>query len=375
MKTNELNIRATLPTIVADFELFKKALSEQLEQYSVVVTEDGLAGAKKMSAELNKIAKAINTSAKAKIAEVKEPITAFEGQVKELVSLVQEKRSELVSQTEVFESARKDLALVKITEYINSKYEDYAILCRFQDIDPTAFVKLTALTSIDNLTGATTSAIDKLILERVSIQNAMQLRLAKLEGESYKYGLKTPLTKDDVEPFLAFVDADYTVCLDDKLKSELERQKRIEEQVRQEEQRKAEAKVRAEIQAEEARKAEAKRIEDEAKEKEAREAEEAKEVEAEKALEQSVIEVPVVAELHSTPVAPWENPVEASTLVEESYKDEEPVCQPGGWITRTVTATFKVPVSSDTPVEAIEENFKKLLSKAGINSMATIEVK
>lgn len=86
------NIKQSIPqAIVFNFDELKKELAEKITPYkSLAVTEDDLKGAKSDKANLNKLKKALNDKRIEVKKEYMQPLEVFEGQVKELVSIVDE---------------------------------------------------------------------------------------------------------------------------------------------------------------------------------------------------------------------------------------------------------------------------------------------
>ena len=84
------NSLETLPkTIDFNFEELKGQLAESLALYTgLVVTEDGIKGAKEDRAKLNKLREALENKRKEVKRECMAPYTDFEAKVKELVGLI-----------------------------------------------------------------------------------------------------------------------------------------------------------------------------------------------------------------------------------------------------------------------------------------------
>lgn len=120
---NELKfeVKQNLGTIDINFDALKKQLSEKMQEYKgYVFTEDTKSIAKAERAGLNKLRTAVEDRRKEIKVSFMEPYTAFEGQVKELVSLINEPIAVIDEQLAEFERKRVE---VKRTE-INKIYDD-----------------------------------------------------------------------------------------------------------------------------------------------------------------------------------------------------------------------------------------------------------
>lgn len=99
----------TLPkTIDFNFEELKGQLAESLELYrGLVVTEDGIKGAKEDRAKLNKLREALETKRKEVKKECMAPYTDFEAKVKELVGLIDQPIAAIDAQLKEYEEKRR----------------------------------------------------------------------------------------------------------------------------------------------------------------------------------------------------------------------------------------------------------------------------
>lgn len=103
------NSLETLPkTIDFNFEELKGQLAESLALYTgLVVTEDGIKGAKEDRAKLNKLREALETKRKEVKKECMAPYTDFEGKVKELVGLIDQPIAAIDAQLKEYEEKRR----------------------------------------------------------------------------------------------------------------------------------------------------------------------------------------------------------------------------------------------------------------------------
>lgn len=99
----------TLPkTIDFNFEELKVQLASSLELYTgLVVTEDGIKGAKEDRAKLNKLREALEAKRKEVKKECMAPYTDFEAKVKELVGLIDQPIAAIDAQLKEYEEKRR----------------------------------------------------------------------------------------------------------------------------------------------------------------------------------------------------------------------------------------------------------------------------
>ena len=100
---------SSLPqTIDFNFEAMKVELDQKLDYYrSLVVTEDGIKGAKEDRAALNKLKAAIDARRKEIKKQCLAPYEAFEAKCKELTSMIDEASSSIDSQVKAFDEREK----------------------------------------------------------------------------------------------------------------------------------------------------------------------------------------------------------------------------------------------------------------------------
>lgn len=103
------NSLETLPkTIDFNFEELKSQLAESLTLYTgLVVTEDGIKGAKEDRARLNKLREALESKRKEVKRECMAPYTDFEAKVKELVGLIDQPIAAIDVQLKEYEEKRR----------------------------------------------------------------------------------------------------------------------------------------------------------------------------------------------------------------------------------------------------------------------------
>ena len=102
-------LESVLPKeILFNYEELKSELAEKLEKYNrMVVTEDGLAAAKKDRAALNKLLKALDDKRIEVKRELLKPFGDFEAQVKEIQAMIAKPVGVIDAQIKAFDDAKK----------------------------------------------------------------------------------------------------------------------------------------------------------------------------------------------------------------------------------------------------------------------------
>lgn len=244
--------------LTGNFDEVRAHFVEQLKKYDLVVTAETLAEAKKLATDLNKAATEVKSRGKAVSSEASAPINEFNEQVKELAQLLLDARLKLTEQVKTFEDETRQAAADALFAYLIEQAEVKGVQVEFQLANIDGLVNLSTLTAAGNLTAKAKAAVDERISADLHLQNQTEMRLLKLENESYKAGLSAPLSRNHVDAFLFEDDNVYQMRLASLLETELNREQRAQEAMRvkleQEQKRNAEAEQRA-------RDAEAARIE------------------------------------------------------------------------------------------------------------------
>lgn len=116
-------LESVLPKeILFNYEELKAELSEKLEKYNrMVVTEDGLAAAKKDRAALNKLLKALDDRRIDVKREWLKPFGDFEAQVKEIQAMIAKPIGAIDAQIKAFDDAKKQEKESAIEEIYSEK--------------------------------------------------------------------------------------------------------------------------------------------------------------------------------------------------------------------------------------------------------------
>lgn len=121
--------------ITANFEAVKDWLTEELAPYAtMVVTEDGIADARKTRAAINKVGASIDSLRKAVKKEWMRPYEAFESKVKELTGIVNEAVSNIDVQIKEMENAEKEAKRQRLWDLFTESSADIREYVEFEDV-------------------------------------------------------------------------------------------------------------------------------------------------------------------------------------------------------------------------------------------------
>lgn len=116
------------PIIKINFEELKESLSDTLQNYKgLVVTETNLSTCKVKQKELASIRVKIDNYRKEKKKELSKPITLFESQCKDLVSLIEQAEKPIKQGIKVFDDRRRDLKRNQAIELAKEAAEEYGL--------------------------------------------------------------------------------------------------------------------------------------------------------------------------------------------------------------------------------------------------------
>lgn len=247
-----------------NFEEVKLSLVETMDKYKgIVVTEEGLKDCKATQRDLAGLRKKIDTYRKQVKKEMEVPIKDFEGQCKELISLVDEVEVPIKEGIEVFNDKVRNEKLQYAENIIAESIEKHELEEKFSS-------QLNVLDSYTNLTATlksiredievrTKALKDQQDQEKAQAQILKAAIIATVEGAN-----ATINTKLKAEDYFKYIDRGYNVAqvvetinraaelVRNTEKAEKERliqeqRRKEEERIRQEERRKAEeiAKARA----------------------------------------------------------------------------------------------------------------------------------
>lgn len=169
-------------TLTTNFDEIKQAVKDEVEKYSISVTDENLTEAKKVMATFNKVKAEINEKFNEYIKKLSAPIDELKSQKKEIENIITEGRSKIANQVAVYEANKLEAIKESIKAYIDE-------ICKQKEINTTLlnadeFIKLTAVTSNGTLTKATKEAIEaKIGIIKNEILKAKLEAQAKAERE------------------------------------------------------------------------------------------------------------------------------------------------------------------------------------------------
>ena len=336
----ELITIKNVPALVeVNFDELKKHLSIELERYtSVVVTQETVKGAKELATELNATKGEIGKRRKDEVARASAPVKAFDGKMKELEAMCEDGRQGLLKQVATFEDETRRLASEMLTELRGELWAAHGIRAEFRWSECEPLALLSAVTATGNLTAGAKGKLEALVTADKQLQDQTDMRLLKLENESFKSGLSAPLNRGHVEHFLFDSEPVYSDKLDRLMKTELEREEVAQKRMREKMEREQKQKEESEQRQREAAKREAARV-------------------------------PEVVEQRS---APQEDPVPAQKPEPDAVKPS--AAARTGTTPVTVSCTFTVNVGDNVTDSAIESELRKVMTAAGLTTLQTVTI-
>ena len=138
-----------------NFEELKKEVTEKANVYkSLVYTDENIKEAKADRAALNKFSKALNDGKKDVKKMMLEPYSVFEGQVKELIAIVDEANANIDSQVKAYDQKKREEKLIKVEEIYDRTFasaEELKEILTFKRVFKESYLNVTTtLKSITN---------------------------------------------------------------------------------------------------------------------------------------------------------------------------------------------------------------------------------
>ncbi|MFL0251387.1 DUF1351 domain-containing protein [Clostridium neuense] len=197
----------TLPVIKINFDEMKAALSEKMEQYKgIIVTEEGLSTCKADQKQLAGLRNKIDTFRKDKKKEMSEPITQFESQCKELISLVEKAEQPIKNGIKIFDDKKREEKRQKALELIQESVQAHELNEKYAS-------KLTVLDKYMNLSASVKSIkedieqrVYALVQEQAKEEEIIQI--VKTTIENVNKEINTPIKYED---FKNLVERGYSV--------------------------------------------------------------------------------------------------------------------------------------------------------------------
>lgn len=156
--------KEVVPVIKINFEELKESLSNTLQDYKgLVVTETNLSTCKAKQKELASIRVKIDNYRKEKKKELSKPITLFEAQCKDLVSLIEQAEKPIKEGIEVFDSQKRDLKRSQAIELAKEVASEYGLNEKYTD-------RLEILDKYCNLTAKSNEVKEDLISKAMTLK-------------------------------------------------------------------------------------------------------------------------------------------------------------------------------------------------------------
>jgi len=229
MVTDQLQVESTPPSISSNFEAIREQLAVELESADIVVTQETLADAKKKATEINRLGTEIDTRRKEAVRSMSYPIKEWEQQAKSLVAMCVEARAKITRQVDRFEA--ETLAIVRdlMQRALQEWLDEASVRDEFRVPLPERVEKLSYLLASGKLSAAGRKEVERIGADCLSWQQAVDIRLAALEGECMEAGLEVPLGEEQVRGILDLPDPEYQERLARLIEHHAEVQRKIRE--------------------------------------------------------------------------------------------------------------------------------------------------
>ena len=206
-----LTTKEIKPVIEINYEDLKNELSSQLKKYeNVVVTNDTLKDCKSTQKSLAGLKRKVDDYRKAKKKELSAPITAFENQCKELVSMIESVEKPIKEGIAVFDDKKKEEKRQEAMNIANELLKKSNLSDKFKkmvEIKP----------NYSNLT-ATKKAVTEDLTAQIHFLEAQQMaeeeKLKAVDTSILNYN-KRIKSKMALEDFERFIDKDLSVILNE----------------------------------------------------------------------------------------------------------------------------------------------------------------
>lgn len=157
-------LQESLPVIQINFDEMKVALTETLKDYEgIVVTEETLSSCKTTQRELAGVRTKIDTYRKDKKKILSKPITDFENQCKELISLVEQAEAPIKEGIKVFDDEKKEMKRNQAIELSKEVAEEYELNEKYAS-------RLQILDKYSNLTAKSNEVKDDLASQAIALK-------------------------------------------------------------------------------------------------------------------------------------------------------------------------------------------------------------
>lgn len=230
----------TLPNIVlsggthikTNTEQLKKELVSYLKKYDVEVTEDNEKECSKLATELNSLSKDLDTKRKSVASEIKKPADDLKSAVDELISIIQEKRTKILNDVEIYKSKRMDFLRTLLNAKLVELYDIYKVSEKYQvcNIEP---LVLEGSLAKSQLSKKALESLDLMVAKVKRIEDSVVIREMQLELKCSDAGLITPIESKEVEHIIEL--SNYDDLLQEMIEKRIEIQEQVKKQLEEQE--------------------------------------------------------------------------------------------------------------------------------------------
>lgn len=203
----DIQVNKQLPVITINFEEVKANLIANTEKYKgLVVTEDSLKDCKATQKDLAGLRNKIDSYRKDIKKEMEKPIKDFEGQCKELISLIEEVEKPIKLGIAEFDNKKREQKRLKAEEVIANTVITLGLEKKYAD-------QLTVLDKYLNLSASAKSVVEDIEQRAAALKQQQNSDKAKAEMlkatiettlEAVNKTIKTPLEYKDFEKYIEF---------------------------------------------------------------------------------------------------------------------------------------------------------------------------
>lgn len=221
--------------IKTNTEQLKRELLIYLEKYNVEVTEDTEKDCSKMATELNKLSTNLDKKRKETSSIIKKPADDLKVSIDELISIIQEKRANILNGVEVFKQKRFELIRQLLKTKIEELYSLNNVGSKYQVCNVETLVVEGSLSKI-SLSKSAVDSLELMVMKVKKLEDEVTIREMQLALKCDNAGLITPIELDEVQNIIE--DSDYNEKLEAMINKRLDLQEQVKKQIEQEEQRK-----------------------------------------------------------------------------------------------------------------------------------------
>ena len=213
--------------IQTNTEQLKRELIIYLKKYDVEVTEETEKECSKKATELNQLAGDLNAKRLKVAKEIKKPADRLKTSIDELISIVQEKRQNILDGVSVFKEKRFDRIRQLLEDRRDALYYEMKVSKPYQKVDVEPLVVEGSLANIA-LTKKANEAVEALVRKVKAVEDAVTIRELQLEILCKKAGMSVPIELKEVSHIIE--SDEYDIKLQEMITSRLEVEAKIIQQ-------------------------------------------------------------------------------------------------------------------------------------------------